>query len=294
MVKNLSKKKWLDFYLTDLFQITSTSSSIDKCKLKNINGKIPYITRTDKNNGYELFVEQQNSKYKFDIGNVITIGLDTQTIFYQPAFFYTGQNIQILQSQHINKYTALFIIPIIKILMKKFNWGGNGATLTRLKRSRILLPVNSKGEPDYEFMEEYIKEREKKFKQQYKEYIKNITHQLHTEIKNDREWKEFFITDIFKNIQRGKRLIKENQYKGDIPYISSTAQNNGVDNFISNTENVRKYKNCLSLANSGSVGSCFYQPFEFIASDHITHLKGNFSKYIYIYSNNAKQIIKEI
>lgn len=88
-------------------------------------------------------------------------------------------------------------------------------------------------------------------------------------------WKEFFIKDIFPQIQRGKRLIRNNQTTGNTPYVSSSALNNGVDNFIGNTKDVRKFHNCLSLANSGSVGSCFYEPFEFVASDHITHLKNN-------------------
>ncbi len=44
-----------------------------------------------------------------------------------------------------------------------------------------------------------------------------------------------------------------------MPYISSTAINNGIDNFISNKKKVRVFSNCLSIANSGSVGACFYQ-----------------------------------
>ncbi len=282
MTKSLKAKNWEDFCLDDLFKITSTSSGIDKCRLINLEGDMPYITRTDKNNGYELYVGTQDSKYKVDCGNVITIGLDTQTVFYQQHSFYTGQNIQILQSPHINKYTALFMIPMIKILMQKFNWGGNGATLTRLRRSRILLPVVKKGEPDYKFMEEYIKEREAKLKNQYKAFIKSNINNF-KEIKLNKEWKEFFIFEIFEKIQRGKRLIKEHQEVGNIPYVSSTALNNGVDNFIGNETGVRKYENCLSLANSGSVGACFYEPFEFIASDHVTHLKGNYSKYAYLF-----------
>ena len=282
MTESLNEKVWEDFCLDDLFKITSTSSGIDKCRLINLEGNIPYITRTDKNNGYELYIGNQDSKYKTDCGNVITIGLDTQTVFYQKHSFYTGQNIQILKSPYINKYTALFMIPMIKILMQKFNWGGNGATLTRLRRSRILLPVIKKGEPDYKFMEEYIKEREARLKNQYKNYIKDNINRF-KKIKLETEWKEFFVSEIFKNIQRGKRLIKEHQKVGDMPYVSSTALNNGVDNFIGNEVGVRKYDNCLSLANSGSVGACFYEPYEFVASDHVTHLKGNYSKYAYLF-----------
>lgn len=38
------------------------------------------------------------------------------------------------------------------------------------------------------------------------------------------------------------------------------------------------------MANSGSVGSTFYHPYKFVASDHVTHLKSNnFNKYIYLF-----------
>lgn len=96
----------------------------------------------------------------------------------------------------------------------------------------------------------------------------------------DKEWKEFFIKKIFNKTMRGKRLTKSNQIKGNIPYVSSTALNNGVDNFIGNTEDVRMYSNCLTVANSGSVGSTFFHPYEFIASDHVTHLKNEDFSYL--------------
>lgn len=101
---------------------------------------------------------------------------------------------------------------------------------------------------------------------------------------NDREWKAFYIVDVFDTIQRGKRLKTSDHLVGDIPYVSSSSLNNGVDNFVSNDKDVRKFSDCLSLANSGSVGSCFYEPFEFVASDHITHLKNKaLNKYHYLF-----------
>ena len=100
----------------------------------------------------------------------------------------------------------------------------------------------------------------------------------------DKEWHEFFFTDIFETVQRGKRLTKANQMPGKKPYVSSTAANNGVDNFIGNFEGVRIYSNCLTIANSGSVGASFYHPYEFVASDHVTHLKNSkFSSFIYLF-----------
>lgn len=98
------------------------------------------------------------------------------------------------------------------------------------------------------------------------------------------QWGEFYFYEIFHKIKRGKRLIKKHQIEGKTPYISSSATNNGVDNFISNDERVRKFQNCISLANSGSVGSAFFHQYEFIGSDHITALENKkFNLYIYLF-----------
>ena len=42
----------------------------------------------------------------------------------------------------------------------------------RIKREKIFLPVNSKGEPDYKYMEDYMKHLEQKKLLEYLEYIK--------------------------------------------------------------------------------------------------------------------------
>lgn len=163
----LDSRRWKDFPLTDIFALNSTSSSIDKCKLNGQEGDYPYITRSETNNGWNSLIGKQDD-YKLDDGNVISLGLDTQTVFYQHIPFYTGQNIQVLSSEYLNKYVALFIKPLLVIQMRNLNWGGNGATLGRLNKLKIMLPVTSSSIPDYDFMSKYMKNIEMK---QLKEYI---------------------------------------------------------------------------------------------------------------------------
>lgn len=287
----MTEKQWKEFWLSGdngIFNLEATASGIDGNKLISEEGRIPYISRSNNTNGIKSFVsEQQSPKYKMDDGNCISIGLDTQTVFYQSHKFFTGQNIQILRNNILNENKALFLIQTILSQMVKFNWGGNGATLGRLKRTKILLPVRNNGQPDYDYMESIVKGIKKKKIQKYQNYICGEKEKLSfKEIpKIDvMEWKAFHVKNIFSSIQRGKRLTKKNQISGNTPYISSSATENGVDNFIGNTKSIRKFSNCLSLANSGSVGSCFYEPFEFIASDHVTHLKEkSFTKFQYLF-----------
>lgn len=163
---SLKNTRWKSFFIggkEGIFQIRATKSGIDKNKLKvSENGKTPYITRSDMDNGINLFVsDEQMPKYKKDDGNVITIGLDTQTVFYQKNSFWTGQNIQVLSNDNLNYWVAMFVIPLLKIQMKKFAWGSTGATLGRLNRTHIMLPVNSDGSPDWRFMEDFMKQIER-------------------------------------------------------------------------------------------------------------------------------------
>ena len=57
-----------------------------------------------------------------------------------------------------------------------------------------------------------------------------------------------------------------------------------MDGFVGNESGVRKFSNCLTVANSGSVGSAFFHQYEFVASDHVTQLKREgLDKYAYLF-----------
>ena len=252
--------KWERYELNELFKITSTKSSIDRNKLNGILGKWPYITRTDMDNGMDSFIAEQ-SDYYIDEGNVITIGLDTQTVFYQPTGFYTGQNIQVLRSEHLNKYIALYIVPLIKKQLEKFNWGGNGATLGRLKKVSLLLPSIDVKSPDYLFMEEFMKQKEIKLLKRYKSFLqtKNMKSDGRIVSLNNCRWKEFLVSDIGE-IKSGQDIYDRERTEGDNPYVTATALQNGIGYFVGNT-NKTLSRGCISVNRNGSVGYAFYHPY---------------------------------
>lgn len=158
--------------LTDVFDIRPTANGIDKVKLIQGEGIYPYVTRSELNNGINAFVCLQEG-YELNKGNCITVGLDTQTVFYQPVDFYTGQNIQILRCKELNAYNGNFLLPPLKKTLSIFGWGSYGATLTRLRRSKIFLPVDDNDKPDWLFMEDYICEREQKLLTDHIEYVRS-------------------------------------------------------------------------------------------------------------------------
>ena len=286
MSLSLKNREWKEFLFSKIFDIYSSSSGIDKNKLLLKEGNIPYITRTEKNNGIDLYLCEQNNRYKKDLSNTITIGLDTQTVFYQSCSFYTGQNIQILESEKLNKLIANFVIPLIKIQLEKFNWGGNGATLTRLKRSKLFLPVNSKSEPDFTFMEAYMLSQEKQKEEVLRKYLtkkkKELKRLIKVETINSKEWKEFLIQDFF-DTKKGNQNKMADLKDGKMPLVSAKNGNNGLKGFVSKNIKMHYLKNTLTLNNDGDGGAgiSYYQPFDYLLDSHVTALypKDKLNKY---------------
>lgn len=277
---HLNDVEWGEFFIggsEGIFDIRATKSGIDKNKLNMQNGHIPYITRSEIDNGINLFItDEQNQKYNKDKGNVITIGLDTQTCFYQKNNFYTGQNIQVLSNDKLNKSIAMFIIPLIKIQMKKFNWGGNGATLTRLNRTKLMLPIDKCKDPNWHFMDEYIKEREIKQRNDLKEYYKSrlLDLVICPEVLNDIKWGEFFLGDIFTidtKPSRGLNHLNRDEKNG-VSYVGATNRNNGVLDFVEEDLKMQYKGNCIAFIRNGegSMGYSIYKKESFIATQDIS------------------------
>ena len=94
---------------------------------------------------------------------------------------------------------------------------------------------------------------------------------------------KFFRLDEIFNIESVKRITQHyaKSNSGIYPYISASDKDNGITSFI----NKFTHKSgVLTLANSGSVCSCFYQPKDFCGTDSIYILKFKNEEYI----NNEK------
>ena len=155
----------------------------------------------------------------------------------------------------------------------------------RINKEKIVLPVDESGTPDYDFMEQYIKEREQQIVQKYIEYTgKNIQFGGGLPPLKEKEWKEFYLRDIFV-IRPGKRLTRSNMQSGTKPFIGASDSNNGVTAFVGNT-NASEDRNVLGVNYNGSVVENFYHPYTCIFSDDVKRFvlrKHNGNKYIYLF-----------
>lgn len=246
-----------------------------------VYGFTPLVTAGESLNGISSFINNQEQR-TFKRG--ITLDMFANT-FYQNYPFKCDDNITVLLLAEKSAYVHLFLVVMLTRLKEKYSYAKQ-VRPHRLKREYIMLPIQADGTPDWAFMEAYMKQVEE---EHLSEVLPKLEAQLLEHIitlgaLEDREWREFYFKDVFTHIQRGKRLKKDDHIEGTAPYVSSTATNNGIDGFVGNKERVRIFSNCISLANSGSVGSAFFQQFEFVASDHVTSLqKEGADKYVYLF-----------
>jgi len=149
----LNIKSWKWFKISDLFIIKGTKHITAEDILEYRNGNYPFIVTSSRNNGVEGFYD-----YFTEESNVLTIDSATVgTCFYQGSNFSASDHVEKLIPQfNLNKFNALFLTTIINL--EKIRYGyGRKFSQKRISETKIKLPVDKNGNPDWEFMENYIK-----------------------------------------------------------------------------------------------------------------------------------------
>ena len=112
----------------------------------------------EKDNGVIGYVHSEPTN---DSGNItINRGGSVGEAFYQSRkYVATPVDIRIMKRKDgriINPYIGMFLCTIIKNEKYRFNYARKMGT-DRLKNLAIKLPTNNNGNPDWQFMEDYIK-----------------------------------------------------------------------------------------------------------------------------------------
>ena len=149
----LNTQSWKEFRVGDILDCSSTIFSIkDDLPV----GNVPFVSRTAENNGVDGYVEIEADK--LTAGNCLTIGAEGIYSFYQPDAFATGNKVYQLRirSNNMNQYIALFLSTVLNIEDYKYSYG-RARIMNKLQNEIIKLPADKSGEPDWQFMENYIK-----------------------------------------------------------------------------------------------------------------------------------------
>lgn len=161
--KKVDTREWGEFQVGELFDIKHPAARSEK---KYCEGEINYVSSGAFNNGVANKLMPLPNEL-LDRGGCITVSPLDGSSFYQEEDFLgrggSGASISILYNSHLNKNNALFICSVIRSSANGFGYTDllNGENLKSLT---IKLPVDKTGQPDWAYMEEYMRKVEERVK----------------------------------------------------------------------------------------------------------------------------------
>ena len=236
--------QWKEFKVGKLFDFYRGKEAAPK---RVPDGNIPMINETQENNGV---AKQADSEHVF-LGKSITVSVNyASTVFYQPKDFCASVNIIILHNDHLNDTRGKFIAAMLSKYNQRFSYT-NKISQQKLKEIKLPLPVDSNGDPDWQYMDTYIA---------------NLTALAHKNVSllrqqqkkaptvNIDRWKEFKLTELF-NVKTGAYLSKNQLKPGSIPRVTVSSVNNGIVGSFERCglSNERLFSNFLSVNFFGNV-----------------------------------------
>jgi hypothetical protein len=153
----LNTGKWKEFNFFEIFEFERGKRLVT---LDQNDGEIAYISSTKINNGIDNYISPPD--YMNVYKNVMTINNSGSVgyVFYHTYDFVCSDHCTVISILDkiisLNSYIAIFLKPIIESVKPKYNFAREISD-SRLRKEKISLPVNSKGTPDWTYMENYIK-----------------------------------------------------------------------------------------------------------------------------------------
>lgn len=156
--RNLDEVEWDEYFIDEIIDV---KSGVRLTKDEQEKGRIPFIGSSDNHNGVTEFISNTNSSTSSNILGVNYNG-SVGYAFYHPYKATFSDDVKRLSFKNgkNNQYTLLFLKHIIERQAKKYAYGYkfNGQ---RMKRQIVKPPSKSdSGQPDFEFMEQYMKRME--------------------------------------------------------------------------------------------------------------------------------------
>ncbi len=153
----LNTDSWKWFRYDEIFEIKK-GNRLTKADMQD--GDIPYIGAIDSNNGISAYISNDEHLHQ---GNTITVSYNGSIAeaFYQTTKFWATDDVNVLYPKFaLNRYIAMFLITLIHREKYRFNYGRKWDK-ELMESSLIKLPAvkiaPNEYEPDWQFMEDYIK-----------------------------------------------------------------------------------------------------------------------------------------
>ena len=159
---SLQDRNWASFKICELFRpIRGTEKNMASLE----DGESPLISARNTDNGVKAFVSVPQDR--LHEGHTITLNNDGDggagLAYYQPMKFALDTHVTDLRPigslESLSRHAMQFVAAAISKQHALFGHG-RSISLKRLRLLRVMLPTDMLGEPDWKFMENYIREHE--------------------------------------------------------------------------------------------------------------------------------------
>ena len=149
-------QKWKQFRVEDVFPEIIKPEVYHTRQLTQDDNGIPYVVRSKFNNGIKYRVKKPIGK--INPPNVISFGAENATFFYQQEEWVSGRDMYYIKVGALPFYTCCFLTSVFQVLATKYSYN-NGLFPEKLKKEKIMLPIDENDEINYMYMEEFMKKK---------------------------------------------------------------------------------------------------------------------------------------
>lgn len=266
--EKLKDVEWGEFNLEKLFGKSTRGKRLKSSD--RILGTLPFVTAGEANEGISAYISNDVTTFSENTTTIDMFG----SAKYRNYKYGGDDHIAVVHTQNLLKHTSVFITSAIhkSSYTGEFHYGRNFYAKDA-DELNISLPIKNK-QPDYQLMKYIVKELEAQKIQRLETYLeasglKNYTlNDDEKQVLEDFEggkiiFDNFTYKSIFNKIIQGRRLTKDDQIEGNIPFVMAGVTNTGVVNYISNP--VASFpKNSITV---DIFGNTFYRGYDFGAGD---------------------------
>ncbi|WP_107726947.1 restriction endonuclease subunit S [Neisseria weaveri] len=295
----LESVEWGEFQLGDLFEIKSNPQLNKDSFVFSQNAQYPYFTRTVFNNGILGNVEYLDEEHKIQ-GGCLAVGMIAMQFFYMEKDFYAGQFTKraVPKKFQLTHRLANYFITVLNKKQTIFQSVLVGKFEQVFKEERVQLPIKN-GQLNLDFMEDFVAELEARRSAELEAYLSAAGLKDYTLTAEEQQalaqlecnktiFSSFSFDNVFDQIKQGRRLKKDDQIAGHIPFVMAGVTNTGVVGYIANPV-ARFPKNSITL---DIFGNAFYRNYNYGAGDDTGvywNSERNFSKEIMLFLTTSMQ-----
>lgn len=154
----LDEKEWQGFSVDFLFEINGETNGCE-----TVNGyDVSFVTASAVHNGVTKYVSLNDADGRHIDRQFISVAKTGTPFkaFYQEGVSVVDANVARLHLRNKlyrdNPFVQQFLVTLFEKQRSKFTYGYVSG-IKRMSRTMLLLPVDDSGEPDYEYMKQYVK-----------------------------------------------------------------------------------------------------------------------------------------